>query len=43
MKRLLTFAAALALIAQPMSAQETVPVYKNTSYSFMLLSSFDVK
>ena len=34
MKRLLTVVALLALIAVPMSAQETVPVYKNTSYSF---------
>ena len=33
-KQLLTIVAALALIALPVSAQESVPVYRNTSYSF---------
>ncbi len=32
--QLLTIVAALALIALPVSAQESVPVYRNTSYSF---------
>ena len=33
-RQLLTIVAALLLIALPVSAQETVPVYRNTSYSF---------
>ena len=34
LKGLLTAAAALAFLVVPMAAQETVPVFRNTSYSF---------
>ena len=34
LKRLLTAVAALAFLVVPMAAQETVPVFRNTSYSF---------